>query len=286
MGCALALLLGPVKAGLAVLPASRSIRADRKPDGPPGASARSPGTLASDLVDLGSYAVPASVDGTARGGVHAIALKVRQFDSAPLLQSMQQLLVQVTSRLNEHPKPFVLFFSSIQQGNERNLAAALIGIGLQHIKERVLIIEVAGRPRPTSYQMQAPRSRRPAVDPVTGLPTVLVDAAIMGDGGPIDNSAAVSHILAEQKGAFDFALVVGRPLSDPLYSSSLATSADLAIYALTPAQRVPGALWLRQRLAVTGLDRIATVVIEPDRSAAMPSSAANAGMRRTASARG
>lgn len=285
-GCALALLLGPVKSRQA-LPGARP-QVDRKPDAlMPVTSMPSASAVSTPPANLGVYAVPESIDGTPRGGIHAIALKARHYDGAPLLQSMQQLLVQITGRLTEHPKPFVLFFSSIQQGNERNLVAAMIGIGLQHIRERVLVIEVAGRPR-QPLQIAMPRSTRPMVDPVTGLATVLVDAAIMGRDGPLDNSAIVSQVLAEQQGAYDFALVVGRPLNDPLYNSTLAASADLSIYALTPDQRVQGALWLRQRLAGAALARTATVVIEQthERSAAIEPPSADADLRRTASARG
>jgi hypothetical protein len=263
LGCALALMLGPLKEGSTMLRARPSARPNTNPDGPPSHAVRSPKPMASNLVDLGGYAVPASADGTARGGVHAIRLQVQRFDSAPFLSSMQQLLVQVTNRLREHPKPFVLFFSSIQQGAERNLAAALIGIGLQHIRERVLIIEIAGQPRQPVHHVAAPRSRRPAIDPASGLSTVVVDAVVMTNNGPMDNAGTVGQVLAEQKGAFDFALVIGRPLGDPLYSSALAVRADLAIYALSPAQQRSGAVsWLRQRLATTGLARTATVMIE------------------------
>jgi uncharacterized protein involved in exopolysaccharide biosynthesis len=286
IGCALALMLGPVKGASEVLLSRAAGSPEKNPGGLPKSGMR-PAT-ASGLVDLGVYAVPATPDGTARGGVHAIALKVRRFDSTPFLLSMQKVLVQVTNRLNEHPKPYVLFFSSIQKGSERNLAAALIGIGLQHIKERVLVIEIAGQSR----QSPALRSRRPMIDPASGLPTVLVDATVMGKNGPMDNSGAVSAILAEQQGAFDFALVVGRPMADPLYNPALATGADMAIFALTPAQRGSGAAWLRQRLGPTGVARAATLVIEQvrDRPAigaqARPVAANESPRRKTVAAQG
>ncbi|MGB3536660.1 MAG: GumC family protein [Mesorhizobium sp.] len=289
LGCALALLLGPVEARSAMRRSERKGRLDATPDGPPTPPRRAPRPVASNLVDLGGYAVPAGVDATVRGGVHAIRLEVQRFDSAPFLSSMQRLLVAITNRLNEHPKPFVLFFSSIQQGAERNLAAALVGIGLQHIRERVLVVEIAGQPGQPVHHLPAPRSRRPVVDPASGLPTVVVDAMVMSNNGPMDNAATVAQVLAEQKGAFDFALVIGRPLSEPFYSPVVAARADLAIYVLNPAQRGTGALsWLRQRLAVAGPARTATVVIEQSLDAMRPRPvAANSATRRkTAAARG
>ncbi|MHA6643850.1 GumC family protein [Mesorhizobium sp. A623] len=290
IGCALALMLGPVKAGSkGLLARAHKLPDNTNPGGSPKSGRRPAVARAPGLVDLGVYAVPATPDGTARGGVHAIALKVRQFDSTPFLLSMQQVLVQITNRLNEHPKPYVLFFSSIQKGSERNLAAALIGIGLQHIKERVLVIEIAGQAR----QLPALRSRRPMIDPASGLPTILVDATVMGKNGPMDNSSAVSGILAEQRGAFDFALVVGRPMADPLYNPALAAGADMAIFAFTPAQRGSGAAWLQQRLAPTNIARTATLVIEQvrDRPAmagaqARPVAANGSPRRKTVAAQG
>lgn len=288
LGCGLALLLGPLEAGSA-MSRGRKGRLDAGSDGPPNPPRRALRPVASNLVDLGGYAVPAGVDATVRGGVHAIRLEVQRFDSAPFLSSMQRLLVAITNRLNEHAKPFVLFFSSIEQGAERNLAAALVGIGLQHIKERVLVVEIAGRPSQPVHHLPAPRSRRPVIDPASGLSTVVVDAVVMSNSGPMDNAATIAQVLAEQQGAFDFALVIGRPLGDPFYSPVVAARADLAIYALTPAQRGTGAVsWLRQRLAVAGPARTATMVIEQSLDAMRPRPvAANSAARcKTAAARG
>jgi hypothetical protein len=112
---------------------------------------------------------------------------------------------------------------------------------------------------------------------------------VVGNGGPMDNAAMVAQVLAEQKGAFDFALVIGRPLNDSFYSPALAARADLAIYALTPAQRGTGAVsWLRQRIAIAGPARTATMVIEQSLDAMRPRPVAanSAARRKTAAVRG
>ncbi|HEY4192243.1 MAG TPA: GumC family protein [Mesorhizobium sp.] len=280
LGCALALMLGPVQGGAAEA-RRRSGRAGENPNGAPDPSPRPRRPIPANL---GAYAVPLAPGGNVRDGVHAIRRKIEAFDSAPFLLSMQQLLVRITGHLNEHPKPFVLLLSSVQQGGERNLAAALIGLGLQHIKERVLVIEIAGQPYP--YGM-VQRSRKPVVDPASGLPTVVVDALVMTPNGPADNAGAVMQILAEQQGAFGFALVIARPLDDPAYSFALAARADLAIYALTPAQQRAGAIsWIGQRLApkgaADGLARTATVVIEQRMERMQPRAATADGRRKTA----
>lgn len=260
LGCALALMMGARNEAQASL--LRGLWPLRKPSAAPAAVT---GTIAGanrDIPVLGTIQLPFAEGGLA-GGIRALRAEMQRFRNTALLRSVEQLLVAITDRLRPGVQPpFVLVVSSLRNGGERHMAAAAIGIGLDHIHQRVLVVDlVASAMQPASPAMAGLRAA-PFVDPSSGLRTMIVDtgAALARSAG--EASALVERWMALSGAPADFVVIVDRPFGDPARSTALAARADLMVFALSPADRDSGGGdWLRDRLSPADRARGTVIVV-------------------------
>ena len=138
-----------------------------------------------------------------------------------------------------------------------------MGIGLQHVKQKVLVVEIADRSADTGQNgSTAPHATGPFTDPASGLQTIMVSVDAADASG---EAGALAPILAGPAQQFDFVLVIGHPLSHPGFSAEPIDGSDLVIFALSSADWMSGAAsWLGGRLSPEVLKRSATIVIERD----------------------
>jgi uncharacterized protein involved in exopolysaccharide biosynthesis len=272
LGSALALALGDRKVPARGLPARPAIgprepRPRALPYAPSsGAAIMAPAVedAAAGLVNLGTYNLPPAGADTLRGSVRAIRQEMSRLENTTFLLSVQELLVRITDRLDEGSKPFVILLTSIHEGLESSAAATLIGIGLQHVKQNVLVVEIADRPANTdgARRRTASRATGPFTDPASGLQTMVVSVDPDDAEG---ETGALTPILAGPAQQFDFVLVIGHPLSHPGFSPEPIDGSDLVIFALNSADWMAGTVaWLRGRLSPGVLRRSATIIIERD----------------------
>ena len=215
-----------------------------------------------DLPVLGTVELPLAEGGLA-GGIRALRIEMQRFRNTALLRSVEQLLVAITDRLRpEAGPPFVLLVSSLRNGGERHMAAAAIGIGLDHIHQKVLVVDlVAAAMQPASPAMSSLRAA-PFIDPSSGVRTMIVDSAAFVARTAAEAAALVDHWVAISGAPADFVVVIDRPFGDPGRSAGLAARADLAVFALSPADRnARGGDWLCDRLAPAERGRTATMVV-------------------------
>ena len=216
------------------------------------ARATGPAAAKPALADLGTYAVPTGAGPSLRSMIKSIRAEMQNTGKSPLSLSVLRLLRQIIGRLSEHDEPFVLLVSSIDRGLEGKLAAAMIGIGLRHLDERVLIVEMADQaeePGPL-VSVSSRRGTSAFTDPSTLLPTVVV--------GSDDEIAA---ILGRHEGDFNFVVILGRALGEPNYSASIETRADLTVFALADSDHESAAELLGEHFAGEDCSRKATIVI-------------------------
>jgi hypothetical protein len=232
----------------------------------PAAPARAPaGTIVQpgrDLPVLGTVELPFAEGGLA-GGIRALRIEMQRFRNTALLRSVEQMLVAITDRLRPQARPpFVLLVSSLRNGGERHMAAAAIGIGLDHIHQKVLVVDlVAAAMQPASPAMPGLRAA-PFIDPASGVRTMIVDSAAFVAQTATEGADLVDHWVAMSGAPTDFVVVIDRPFGDPGRSAGLAARADLAVFALSPADRnAGGGDWLRERLAPADRGRGATMVV-------------------------
>jgi uncharacterized protein involved in exopolysaccharide biosynthesis len=274
IGCALALALGERRLPVRGLPARPAIgpRERRRPEAlsytpspaeeeivaPAAEEPAAPG-----LVNLGTYNLPPAGGDTLQGSVRAIRQEMSRLENTAFLLSVQELLVRITDRLDEGGRPFVIMLTSIHGGFESSATATLVGIGLQHVKQKVLVVEIADRSADAGRAGNtAPRSTGPFTDPASGLQTIMVSVDAADPGG---EAGALAPILAGPAQQFDFVLVIGQPLSHPGFSPEPIDGSDLVIFALSSADWMSGAAsWLGGRLSPAVLKRSATIVIERD----------------------
>ncbi|MGN6552093.1 MAG: GumC family protein, partial [Pararhizobium sp.] len=222
-GCALALILASeaapaVAAGTAPMPARREDDADeddRRPMVP---------------AELGRYVLPAGDGGTPWSGIKAVRHGLYAAESARLSLGILKLLTQAIQGTERHARPFVLVVSSLTEGMERRLAAALIGIGLQEVNETVLVVDVsrAGDRASPSYRAAVERAPlRLSVDPASGLPTTTVGADRLRASGPTAIALEAAELIGETRDAFDFLIIAARPMDEDDCGAALAESADL-----------------------------------------------------------
>jgi hypothetical protein len=239
---------------------------DRPVKGQPAVAALAPvGAIANparELPVLGIVEFPFAEGGLA-GGIRALRTEMQRFRNTALLRSVEQLLVAITDRLRPGTTPpFVLLVSSLRNGGERHMAAAAIGIGLDHIHQNVLVVDlVAAAMQPPSPAMTALRAA-PFVDAASGLRTMIVDAGASAARTSGEFARLVDHWVAMSGAQADFVVVIDRPFGDPGRSAGLAAGADLSVFALSPADLGSGGGdWLRDRLAPAERGRSATMVV-------------------------
>ncbi len=239
-----------------------------------------------ELPMLGTVQLPFA-EGGLPGGIRALRTEMQRFRNTTLLRSVEQLLVAITDRLRPGTRPpFVLLVSSLRNGGERHMAAAAIGIGLDHIHQKVLVVDlVAPAMQPVSPAMAGLRAA-PFVDPSSGLQTMIVDAGASVARVAVEAAMQVDNWVARSGAPVDFVVVIDRPFGDAGRSTGLAARADLIVFALGPADRDAGREWLHDRLAPTESERGTTLVVEmaPSRAASadtrQPPVAANTEMPR------
>jgi hypothetical protein len=263
LGCALALMMGARDAAHASL--FNGLWPLRKRTG-----AAVPATTATDVTVepvrdipvLGTLQLPFAEGGLA-GGIHALRTEMRRFRNTALLRSVEQLLVAITDRLRPGVQPpFVLLVSSLRNGGERHMAAAAIGIGLDHINQKVLVVDlVASATQPASPAMAGLRAA-PFVDPSSGLRTMIVDTGAWPARSAGEAAGLVDGWMAISGAPADFVIVIDRPFGDPGRSAGLAARADLIVFAFGPADRdSDGEGWLGNRLAPSERGRSAAIVV-------------------------
>ena len=167
--------------------------------------ARQPKGLRRPLADLGIYAIPMHAGLSLRSMVKSIRIEMQNAGNSPLSLAVLRLLRQIIGRLSEHAEPFVLFVSSIDRGVEAKLAAAMIGIGLRHLDERVLIVEMADQAEEPGPLLSVSSRRGTSVftDPSTRLPTVVV-------GGEDE----IDAVLARHRATSTSSSILGRALGE------------------------------------------------------------------------
>jgi hypothetical protein len=167
-----------------------------------------------------------------------------------------RLLRQIAGRLNRHSGPFVIHVSSIGVDVDRKFAAALIGMGLQHLDEKVLLVEIAGRavePAPLT-SVSPSRGTARFIDPASGLLTMVV-----GIDEADENRAMIETIRDKAPADIDFVIVVGKALD----ARNDEPAADFSVVALpSEHDETAAATLLRGRVEGASLERTATLVIE------------------------
>jgi succinoglycan biosynthesis transport protein ExoP len=267
-GCGIALTLGPVPAHSHQPPSRLDTNRQGGGEHRNGNIAPPPSrpAFAQELADWGTYTLRAIPPGTTRGSVNLIRTRAFQPGFEPLSQSVLDLLWRILGRLGKRAKPLVLVVSSIGDGPERTLAAAMIGIGLQHAGEKVLVVELSDSPDPRAARVSpAMRAGRVFVDASSGLPTVVRGTTSAKNKRPFSDAGALHKVLAEAGGGFDFMVVVDRPMTEGKWSPpALAADADLVLFALTHSEvATEAAAALRECLSPAELDRSAMFVVAP-----------------------
>jgi hypothetical protein len=223
---------------------------------------------------LGTVQLPFAEGGLA-GGVRALRTEMRRFKNTALLRSVEQLLVAITDRLRPGVRPpFVLLVSSLRNGGERHMAAAAIGIGLDHIHQKVLVVDLVTAAMQPASPATAGLRAAAFDDPSSGLRTIVADPSMARTAG--EATGLVQHWLARSGAQADFVVVIDRPFGDPARSAGLAARADLVVFALAPADRdAGGGDWLRDPLPPAERGRSATMVVGMEADARRPPVAAN-----------
>ncbi|WP_181407994.1 GumC family protein [Pararhizobium mangrovi] len=244
-GCSLALLLGPkgdhgemarasgpettpsgwregdARHALAVSTAAPALAA------PAVANERTAGEA---IADLGVYTLPIAATASARTGIRTLRRELAGSEQSETSLQVLRLLRRILGRLDDHAEPFVLSVAPLVEGSEHKLAAALVGLGLRQLDERVLVVEVAAdddQPGAAS-SISARRGTAIFTDQASGLETIVLARDAEGTEGYHD-----IHALLDQIGNdFDFVVIVAASTSsrDESFARIEAIS-DLAITA-------------------------------------------------------
>jgi succinoglycan biosynthesis transport protein ExoP len=262
LGCAVALLLGTrpnaVAAGQGATPPSR-------PRLPRGWLPRriKPARRTQEPLDLGVFKIPASSGASRQGSILSVRTEVAEFRNVEFLESVDRLLEELTSRLQDHAKPYVLRISALSDCPERRVAGATIGIALERIRQRVLVIDVWPRRSAGGGGRDSLVSALPFSDPTSGLRTINVGSDVLAERADAHVDDVLGRLLMRSGNPVDFLLVLDRPLDETEYRPALAARADLSIFALQSAEAGPDlARRLGERLSSAELERSATMVVD------------------------
>lgn len=218
---------------------------------------RETGTIA----NLGVFAIPVAAGTPAHAGVREIRARMFEKGNTTLSLGVVQLLKEVVGRLERNEKPYVLLVSSLREGSERALAAAMIGIGLERANESVLVVEIAAAPHRPMPLLSVSTRNDPGffVDPASGLRTMIFRPRAHGA-----DAGLASEIRAEAGDGFDFIVVLGRSLGERSWSPMLAEDADLVLFALAEDEAPEAEAVLYEGLPATVRSRSATVILAAD----------------------
>ncbi|MGK6317029.1 GumC family protein [Neorhizobium sp. DT-125] len=249
-GCGLALMRGPIHPP------------EDGPEGPPRGRLQTVELPKGDVsatapADLGEYRRPGIAGTGVHAGIRAIRRRFSQTGSEAFSRDLLQLVRRIISRLTEHPKPYVLAVSSIHNPFEAKLAGAMIGIGLQHAGQDVLVVEFGGRPR---LEIPARRGTGMFVDSASGLQTVTYNTA--AERSPASRDRLIMDDILTDAEAFDFVLMMAPSVTDSGWNTELFADADLMLFALGPSEETSEAVkLLRQRFDAEQIRRCATLAI-------------------------
>jgi succinoglycan biosynthesis transport protein ExoP len=266
------LLLLPVSAllglaagcGLALAIGRRQPRAKPTPTpqdpAPKGRNSTEPAPQAqtkSKIPGLGTYRLPLPPGNSFRSRIKAARIEIATAEATPFARAALNWLSEVLGQLDKRSEPHIILFSSIGDGMVHSVAAELMGIALQRIKGKPLLIEIANwtqEPAPlrSSFGAAGAGTFR---DAASGLTTLVV---------PVVADAAAARDIARRTGlAVDFILIAGRPMTDQVRDRSLAAEVDLE-FIVASADRLSRAeeKWLAENLGDDNLARQALLVID------------------------
>ncbi|HVW56883.1 MAG TPA: GumC family protein [Rhizobiaceae bacterium] len=239
-GCGLALTLGPAH------------ESETDPQNRPGKTAPkveieeaggpAPPRAVPLLVNFGEYRLPGITGASTRSNLDLVSKRLFQTGYEPLSDNVLQLLERISQHLNGRPKPVVLLASSIHNNPQAEFAGRLIGIGLQRIGQKVLMVEIgteAGR-----QALSRAAQHGIFTDDTSGLQTVAFDAAVETEKG---NNANFGGVLAEAGRRFDFIILVGLSAAGADWDPHLFAEADLTLFALAPGEAATEAASLLRR---------------------------------------
>jgi len=156
----------------------------------------------------------------------------------------------------------VLLASSIHSSAQADFAARLIGIGLQRVGQKVLMVEIGSQAgRQTSSRMIG---QGIFTDGTSGLQTVIFHAGAE-TGRRSESAPDFGSILVEAGHRFDFIILAGLSAAGVDWDPHLFTAADLMLFALGPSEVASEAAnLLRHRLEDDQIRRSAlfTIVTE------------------------
>jgi uncharacterized protein involved in exopolysaccharide biosynthesis len=257
-GCGLALTLGPAR------------QSEDDPRDQPGKAAPKIEEAGSPtlprtvplLVNFGEYRLPGISGASARSNLDLVGKRLFQTGYEALSDRVLQLLERISQHLSGRPKPVILLASSIHNSTQAEFAGRLIGVGLQRVGQKVLMIEIgteAGR-QASSHATQ----NGIFIDDTTGLQTVAFDAAA-AINRQSESSTDFGSILLEAGRRFDFIILVGLSAAGADWDPNLFAEADLTLFALEPGEAPSeAASVLRHRLKADQIARSAmfTIVTE------------------------
>lgn len=214
------------------------------------------------LVNFGEYRLPGIAGSSTRSNLNLVRQHLFQAGHEDLSDNVLQLLERISQHLGGHPKPVVLLASSLHSASQADFAARLIGIGLQRVGQKVLMVEIGLRTEREASSRAI--GRRIFTDATSGLQTIIFHA-------PAETERqSKSHpdfggILVEAGHRFDFIILTGLSAAGVDWDPHLFSAVDLMLFALGPGETASeAASLLRRRLEGDQIRRSAmfTIVTE------------------------
>lgn len=256
-GCGLAVAAGPAERRPQRVSRSETLAATSKASGKIMIAAPVP------LFSLGHYELPGQPGTDVAARIRAMRRRFLHRGGEAFSQNTLKLVRSIVARLNEHPAPYRLLISSLHGAEEAKLAGAMIGIGLQHAGQNVLVVELTSQPWPPEA------SAGVFVNGASGLPTLVHALASAEDARAFVLEEAVAG------GDFDFVLLLAPPVAGREWRATSSYSTDLMLFALTAEEgAAPPHDLLRRHLRAEDAARSATLVIAAGKAGAVPLSRA------------
>jgi hypothetical protein len=263
-GCGLALTLGPVDAAAGAPLFRGRLSAAGADDlaGPPDFAA--PGQALADWGTVRLHGIP---PGPPQAIIRAIRAGLFQGGHELLSAEVDRLARQASDRLGKSASPRIIVVSSLHDGVERRLAAAALGLALQHAGRRVLVVELAEGTGQfvAGMSMQTAPQDRVFTDAASGLATLVRRVPAADRRRPLSEPGALRQLLSQARGSYDVMIVLDRPMTEGSWEPpALPLDADLVLFALSPAEMDPGSVAaLGACLSRQELARSAMLVMAP-----------------------